>query len=286
MNGGFFVFTIHLKGVYVRMEKVSFIGAGSMAEAIIAGLVNKRVIATQQIYVTNKENEERLEQLEQAYNITGTTDKIKVVQDADVIVIATKPYDVVDALNDVKTYIKEDQLVISVVAGISTELIENTLEKKAPVIRTMPNTSAAIGYSATAITKGKFATDTHLSITEKLFEAIGTVSIVKEEKMHIVTALSGSGPAYVYYLVEAMEAVARAEGLDETIAKDLITQTIIGAGNMLKETNEQASTLRENVTSPNGTTAAGLATLRKYQFKEAIENCIKNAKQRSIELDE
>lgn len=268
------------------MEKISFIGAGSMAEAIIAGLINKRVIAAEQIYVTNKENEERLEQLEQTYDIKGSTDKVKVIQDAAVIVIATKPYDVVDAINDVKKYIKEDQLVISVVAGISTELIEKTLEKKAPVIRTMPNTSAAIGYSATALTKGKYATDEHISVAKQLFKAIGTVSIVEEEKMHIVTALSGSGPAYVYYLVEAMEAVAKAEGLDETIAKNLITQTIIGAGNMLKETNEQTSTLRENVTSPNGTTAAGLATLRKYKFKEAIKNCIKSAKQRSIELGE
>lgn len=268
------------------MEKISFIGAGSMAEAIIAGLINKHVITAQQIYVTNKENEERLDELKTVYNITGSTDKKATIQRADVIVIATKPYDVIDALNEVKDYIEEDQLVISVVAGISTTLIEDTLDKNAPVIRTMPNTSAAIGYSATAITKGKFATDEHLFLTEQLFEAIGTVSIVEEEKMHIVTALSGSGPAYVYYLVEAMEAVAKEEGLDENIAKELITQTIIGAGNMLKETNEQASTLRENVTSPNGTTAAGLETLRTYQFKEAVENCVKSAKNRSIELGE
>src|SRR5699024_11826435 len=117
----------------------------------------------------------------------------------------------------------------------------------------MPNTSAMIGYSATAIAKGTFATDEHLALTKKMFEAIGTVSIVEEDKMHAVTGISGSGPAYVYYLAEAMESAAEKEGLDKETAKELITQTIIGAGNMLKSRPESASTIRKNVTSPNGT---------------------------------
>lgn len=266
------------------MDKISFIGAGSMAEAIIAGLINKRVVNAEQIYVTNKENEARLNELKQAFNVVSLTDKEAVIKGADAVIIATKPYDVVDALHDIKDYIEEDQLVISVVAGISTNLIEQTLNKNVPVIRTMPNTSATIGYSATAMTKGTYATDDHVQIAKRLFEAIGTVSIIEEEKMHIVTALSGSGPAYIYYLVEAMQAVAKEEGLDENIAKELITQTVIGAGNMLQETNVKASTLRENVTSPNGTTEAGLNTLKKYNFKEAVQRCVKSAKRRSIEL--
>src|SRR5699024_5070807 len=119
---------------------------------------------------------------------------------------------------------------------------------------------------------------------KELFEAIGSVSVVEEEKMHIVTGISGSGPAYVYYLVEAMEKAALEEGLDEDTAKQLITQTIIGAGNMLKHAKDPVTILRENVTSPNGTTAAGIRTLSEYKFQEAVENCVKSATKRSIEL--
>ena len=268
------------------VKKVAFIGAGSMAEAIIAGMINKNVLESEQIFVANKENEARLEELKSKYNIKGNTNKEEVIQEADVIFFATKPYDMEHAILDTKKYIQAHQLVISVVAGVSTGFITDKLEKEVAVIRAMPNTSATIGYSATAITKGKFATDTHIALAKKLFEAIGAVSVVEEEKMHIVTGISGSGPAYVYYLVEALEKAALEEGLDEKTAKQLITQTIIGAGNMLKYAQEPVSVLRENVTSPNGTTAAGLRTLGEYNFQDAVVNCVKSATNRSRELGE
>lgn len=266
------------------VKKISFIGAGSMAEAIIEGIVNKQFVKSNQIFVSNKGNKERLQQLEEKYNITGNTNKEEVINDADIIVFATKPHDIESAILDVKPFIKENQLVISVIAGISTTFISSLIDKEVAVIRTMPNTSAAIGYSATAIAKGKFATDDNLKLAKQLFSSIGTVSVVEEEKMHIVTGISGSGPAYVYYLVEAMEKVAQEEGLDKKTAKELITQTIIGAGKMLKQSKEPAEILRENVTSPNGTTAAGIQTLSEYNFQEAVVNCVKSAKNRSIEL--
>lgn len=266
------------------VKKVSFIGAGSMAEAIIAGMVNKEFLQSKQIFVANKENKERLNELGEKYNIIGTTDKKSVIQNADIIIFATKPYDMESALLDVKDLITEDQLIISVVAGISTDFIADKIDKKVAVIRSMPNTSATIGHSATAITKGAFATDEHIQIAASLFQAIGTVSVVEEEQMHIVTALSGSGPAYIYYLVEAMEKAAAETGLDEAVAKQLITQTIIGAGEMLKHTKDPVTVLRENVTSPNGTTAAGLQTLGDYKFQEAVVNCVKSATKRSVEL--
>lgn len=266
------------------VNKVSFIGAGSMAEAIIAGMVNKKYVPSEQIYVANKENEARLNELKEKYNIIGHTNKEIVIQDANIIILATKPYDMEDVIIDVKEYIQPNQLIISVVAGISTEFIASHIGKDVAVIRAMPNTSATIGYSATAITKGEYATDEHIHIAEQLFQAIGTVSVVEEEEMHIVTGISGSGPAYVYYLVEAMEKAAIEEGLDKQTAKQLITQTIIGAGEMLKYSKEPVTILRENVTSPNGTTAAGIQTLGEYNFQEAVVNCVKNATKRSMEL--
>lgn len=266
------------------VKKVAFIGAGSMAEAIMAGMVNTNFLSSEQIFVTNKENEERLLELQSQYNIVATQDKVETMQDADVVIFATKPYDLESAIEDVKQYVTKDQLIISVIAGISTDFITSVLGQEIAVIRSMPNTSASIGYSATAITKGAYATDADIELARRLFEAIGTVSVVNEEQMHIVTGISGSGPAYVYYLVEAMERAAIDNGLDEKTAKQLITQTIIGAGHMLEKATIPVATLRENVTSPNGTTAAGLETLAKYHFSEAVETCVNNATKRSKEL--
>lgn len=266
------------------MRKISFIGAGSMSEAILSGIIRNQKVDEQHIYVTNKTNKDRLKRLEEAYGIKGCTNFVEVLQQANIIILATKPDDIEEVLKEGAPYINENQLIISVIAGISTNKIVECLEKKVPVVRTMPNTSATIGYSATAICKGKYATDTHLAQAKSLFTSIGTVSVVDEEDMHIVTGISGSGPAYIYYFVEAMEKVAKEEGLDEQIANELITQTIIGAGEMLKQGRESASTLRKRVTSPNGTTEAGIKTLEKYNFQEAIVQCVKSATNRSKEL--
>lgn len=266
------------------MKKIAFIGAGAMAEAVIAGLVNKQFVQSEQIFVTNKENETRLEEIKNKYGVSVSTNKESVLSDTEVVFIATKPYDIESALLDIKDYVKPNQLFISVVAGISTAFIAKTLDISVPIIRSMPNTSATIGLSATAIAKGKKATDHHVQIARDIFSAIGTVSVVEEEQMHIVTAISGSGPAYIYYLVEAMQEVAEAEGLSTEVAKQLINQTIVGAGAMLSQATEPVHQLRENVTSPNGTTAAGIDTLSNYQFQDAMKACVTSAKNRSIAL--
>lgn len=266
------------------VKKVAFIGAGSMAEAIMAGMVNTKFLSSEQIFVTNKENGDRLKELQSQYNIVATQDKVETMKDADIVIFATKPYDLESAIEDVKEFVTKDQLFISVIAGISTDFITSKIGQEVAVVRSMPNTSATIGYSATAITKGAFATDADITLARRLFEAIGTVSVVEEEQMHIVTGISGSGPAYIYYLVEAMEKAAIDNGLDVETAKQLITQTVIGAGHMLEKSTIPVANLRENVTSPNGTTAAGLETLENYDFSKAVETCVTNATKRSKEL--
>lgn len=145
-----------------------------------------------------------------------------------------KPKDVAEALTPFKEYIHHNLLIISLLAGVSTHSIRNLLEKDIPIIRAMPNTSAAILKSATAISPSKHATKEHIQTAIALFETIGLVSVVEEEDMHAVTALSGSGPAYIYYVVEAMEEAAKEIGLKEDVAKSLILQTMIGAAEMLK----------------------------------------------------
>jgi len=266
------------------INKISFIGAGSMSEAIIEGMIKNEFIKNDRIFVTNRKNEKRLNELKKKYQINGSLHKQDVIENANIIVLAIKPNDLKKAIDELKPYITKDQLIVSVLAGVSTTHIQQLIEQEIAIIRAMPNTSASIGQSATAITKGSFATIEDVELIKQMFQSIGTVTVVNEDDIHLVTGISGSGPAYIYYFVEAIEKVAKEEGLDEKVAKQLVTQTIIGAGKMLKQANLSAEQLRKNVTSPNGTTEAGLKTLSQYNFQEAIISCVKKAKERSIEL--
>jgi pyrroline-5-carboxylate reductase len=265
-------------------EQIVFIGCGSMAEAIIAGLLKKKLVEKHQIYVTNKQDKERLTYMKETYDIVASYDKENLLEIADVVVLAMKPKDVKESLIQLGPLIKEEQLVISVLAGTLTETIENMIEKEVPVIRTMPNTSAQIGHSTTAITGGKYAEAKHLAFSERLFQSIGFTRIVDEEDMHTVTAVSGSGPAFIYYFVEAMTKAALDAGMDQQTAHALITQTVIGAGKMLEESGESPTLLRKKITSQGGTTEAGLDALKTKDFENIIISCINEARNRSLEL--
>jgi pyrroline-5-carboxylate reductase len=265
-------------------NRIAFVGAGSMAEALISGMLTKKLLEQNQITATNRSNYERLQYLQQKYGINITKEKKELIENAEIVILAMKPKDVIDGLEQIAPYITEDHLLISVLAGVSTTTIEQYLQKRVPVVRAMPNTSAAIGKSATAIALGKFATITHLELTRKLFETVGIVTVVDEKDLHAVTGLSGSGPAYVYYLAEAFEKAADEIGLDKETAQTLIVQTLIGAAEMIKSTGKHPSLLRKEVTSPGGTTEAGISVLEKYRFQEGMVSCIKQATERSNEL--
>jgi pyrroline-5-carboxylate reductase len=266
-----------------NVKTIAFIGAGSMAEALIAGMT-KTLYKPEQIIVTNRSNKERLEYIQNTYHVRAETDKEKAVKEADIIILAMKPKDVVEGITSIAPAIGKHQLIISVLAGVATETIISLIEKNVAVVRAMPNTSAAIGQSATALALGRYANDKHLAIAKDLFRTVGAVTVVSEEDLHAVTALSGSGPAYIYYMVEAMEKAAQEIGLEQSIAKDLILQTIIGAAEMLKSSEKHPSTLRKEVTSPGGTTEAGIKVLEDYHYQEAMISCIKQATKRSQEL--
>ncbi|MGX1900915.1 pyrroline-5-carboxylate reductase ProI [Thermolongibacillus altinsuensis] len=266
-----------------KQHKIAFIGAGAMAEAMIAGMT-KTLYKPNQLIVTNRANKDRLSYLANTYGVRTETNKQQAVQEADIIILAMKPKDVANSMAEFVSSIREDHLIISVLAGVATDSIVELAKKRVPVVRAMPNTSAAIGKSATAISLGKFANEQHLAIAKSLFETVGLVTVVEEHHLHAVTALSGSGPAYVYYLVEAMEKAANEIGLESNVAKSLILQTIIGAAEMLKHSPKHPSVLRKEVTSPNGTTEAGIRVLEAYRYQEAMIACIKRAMERSIEL--
>jgi pyrroline-5-carboxylate reductase len=266
--------------------KIIFIGAGSMAEAIIAGGLSQQALAKDEVIVTNRSNHKRLEELEAKYGISSCRrDDLKnALQKVGVIVLAMKPKDAKEALEAIRPYVPSSALVISVLAGISISFIEETLEVPCSIARAMPNTSAAIGKSATGIVFNRRVTEQQKKYTLNLFSAIGLTAVVEENQIDAVTGLSGSGPAYIYYLVEAMEKAAIEIGLDAETAKPLIIQTLSGAAEMLATTGQKAEDLRKAVTSPGGTTEAGLRVLEERRMKEAVIDCIKAATAQSKKL--
>lgn len=265
------------------MKKIVFVGAGSMAEAIISGMVKEAVISPENIVVMNKADDERLLELQKKYKVSVICPEKKALGEADLVVLATKPQDIHQAMADIRSLLKEEAAILSVIAGISISTIEEDLGNR-PIARSMPNTSATIGKSATGIAFNEATNNALKEEISGLLKAIGLVQQVEEDALHAVTALSGSGPAYIYYLVEAFEEISVQQGLTKEVARSLTIQTLEGAAAMLKETQEEPAILRENVTSPNGTTAAGLQALTDGGFKELIASCIVAASERSRDL--
>ncbi len=255
-----------------------------MAEAVIGGLVRLQVVAPQQIIATNLSDQEKLNYLEQEYGIRTNSNRAEAVKEGDIIILAMKPKHVKDAIDAVQSMTNESQLFVSVLAGIPTSYIEDLLGHQAGVIRTMPNTSAKVGASATGICKGSYATNQQLNEVEQLFSAVGTVTVVTEDKLDAVTGIAGSGPAYFYYVVEAMELAAEQAGLSKEEAATLISQTIVGVGKRLQSTKKSSRELYQEVMSPNGTTEAGIKVLEERQTQEAVTDAITRAIERSKEL--
>ncbi|PTM56449.1 pyrroline-5-carboxylate reductase [Desmospora activa] len=263
-----------------------FIGAGSMAEAIIAGLIQKGKATPAEIAVINRQNNDRLKDLSRRYGVDYPLDKAEAVRRARTLILAVKPKDMDFALQQWGEIIRMDQRVISVAAGISTAWIEQRLGAKAAVIRAMPNTSSMIGCSATALCPGQYAVEKDLEEAKQTFDAIGYTVRVTEQDMDAVTGLSGSGPAYIYYVVEALEQAGISAGLSQPIARQLTLQTLVGAAHMLLETEEEPAELRRRISSPGGTTMAGLETLDSHQFHQTLVRAVHRATERSRELGE
>lgn len=268
----------------LRNVRIGFLGAGSIVEAMLDGIIKKELLPQDQILVTNRSNDEQLDKLSKRFGVQTTRDMDLLMKQSDILILAMKPKDSQEACLALREQISERHLVISLIAGVATELLTDWLNTSCPIIRTMPNTSSAVGLSATGISQGQFATKEHLALASKIFESIGAVYAVPEAELDIVTGLSGSGPAYIYYLVEAMEGAGAQAGLSPVMARQLTVQTLLGAAHMLIHTSEEPAVLRRKVTSPGGTTQAGLEVLEHYEVKQAISSAILRATERSREL--
>lgn len=266
------------------MKKIAIVGAGSMAEAFISGILENGLIDRKNVWVTNNSNEKRLAGLKERYGICSTYDLNTLFEDADIVMLAMKPKDADSAINIIHEHLTEQMLVVSVLAGVSMNTIERLARKSLSIARAMPNTSAAVGKSATAIAVNDRVTNDQLETTKKLFDTVGLAKFVEEEQLDAVTGLSGSGPAYIYYLIEAMENSAAEIGLEKEMAKELIVQTLIGAAEMVRNSSKSSEQLRLDVTSPGGTTEAGIRVLEEHAVQQAFISCIHAATAQSKKM--
>jgi pyrroline-5-carboxylate reductase len=260
---------------------IGFIGVGVMGSSIIKSLLMKS-ITSDQICIADK-SPEKLEQLKSQYQVE-VKEIAAIGKGCNVIFLAVKPQDLADVLNELKQTIQPETVVISIAAGKTIKFIEDQLQTNNPVIRAMPNTPAQIGKGISAIAAGVKVSGDELKIAIELFSTTGEVVVVTEDKIDAVTALSGSGPAYFFYFIEAMVKAGVELGLTDEIATKLAIETISGSAAMLKESNLDAATLRKNVTSPKGTTAAALEVFSNSDLENIILKAMSAAKNRAQEL--
>ena len=262
---------------------VGMIGAGNMAQALLHGIFEAGLLPPARCLVANRSSDERLARIARTWPVRTTRDKAVVLAEGDVIILAVKPGDMPVVLDEIAPYAASRHLVISVAAGIPIEMIERRLDA-VPVIRAMPNTSTVVRASATALAAGRHAGPDHVAIAQRLFESVGWVGVVPESLLDVVTAVSGSGPAYVYMLAEALASSGERAGLPRELAQVLVAQTILGAGKMLIETGDGPEVLRDRVTSPGGTTMAGLEALEQGGLRAAVDAAVTKAAHRAREL--
>ena len=263
------------------MTQLTFVGGGKMGEALIAGAL-RGDFAAGQIDVIEPDAQ-RAKTLTQLYGVKVSSDAATVAG-ADVVVLAVKPQVILQVCGELRDFIAPQALVVSIAAGITTASLEGALATGTSVVRVMPNTPAFVGEGMSVLSAGAHASQADLDAVRAIFEPVSRVLVVDESDQNAVTAISGSGPAYFFYLVEAMEAAGVELGLSAAIARELAVQTAVGASAMLSQTGEDPAVLRGNVTSPGGTTAAAISMLEQAQVRQAIGVAIKAAYQRSIEL--
>jgi pyrroline-5-carboxylate reductase len=271
----------------VKHLNICFLGSGSMAEAIVRGLLDRSQADPARITMTVRNNAARLVEMRERYGVRTAADeeaKRIAVSEADMLLLAVKPKDAAAAITQIKPYVLKKPLVISVVAGLTIRAIEQRMGMDISIVRTMPNTSSSIGLGATGVAFSSNCSEADKRRALTVFESIGEVAVVCEELLDTVTGVSGSGPAYFYYVMEAIIEAGIRGGLSPEDARRLTVETALGAAMMVKRTGEAPEELRRKVTSPNGTTQAAVEVLERYRCREAIAEAVLRAAERADEL--
>jgi len=264
-------------------ERIGFIGAGRMGEALIRGLISSGMRKAADITAYDVSSE-RLQEVAGTLGIGTARSNREVVGNADVVFLAVKPNTVPAVLEDVRGSVTPEHLIVSIAAGVTIESIESALQPKSRVIRVMPNTPCLVGETAAAFALGTAATAEDGELVRSILDAVGTSFAVEEKLLDAVTGLSGSGPAYIYIAIEAMADGGVRMGLPRDVALALAAQTALGAAKMVLETGQHPGALKDAVASPGGTTIAAIQTLEERGFRSALIAAVEAATRRSKEL--
>lgn len=262
--------------------KVALIGAGVMGETLLAGLLRSG-LSPDAVVAADRRDFRRAE-IEKRYGVVTKATNGEAAEAADTIVLVVKPQDVAEVLPEIRQHVRPGDLVVSLCAGVTTAQLEAGLPPGTPVVRVMPNTPAQVSEGMAAISAGTHASTDDLATATHLLSAVGKVITVPEKYQDAVTAISGSGPAYLFFVVEAMIDAGVMLGLPRDIATTLVVQTMYGSAKLLSESGEHPTVLRERVTSPGGTTAAALRQLEDHRVKAAFITAMEAARDRSAAL--
>ena len=265
----------------MQSNKVGFIGGGFMGEALLSGLIAGSFCKPEDITVTDV-RDERLKELRELYKVNTEPENSKVAAGSGVLVLAVKPQQMEDVLKEIADHVDQNAIVVSIAAGVTVSTIASQIKGK--IVRAMPNMCAQVGESATALCGAGDVRDNDLALVVKMFDCVGKSVVVSESLMDAVTGLSGSGPAYIYLVMEALIKAGTDAGLSAVQSRDLVLQTVKGAAKMADETGEEPEVLRKRIMSPQGTTVAALDVLDSHSARSAFELAVAAAVKRSKEL--
>ncbi|MCB9666928.1 MAG: pyrroline-5-carboxylate reductase [Myxococcales bacterium] len=268
----------------VSAHRIAFIGAGNMAQALIKGMISDGSYAACDITASDV-RQDLLDEVAGLLGIQTVSRNAEAVKEARCVVIAVKPARVRDVLREIAPHLPTGALIISIAAGIRIASLARHLPPNVPIVRAMPNTPALVGQGATGISAGPFASEADMAIALALFDSVGTTITVSEAGLDAVTALSGSGPGYVFRFIEVLIEAGVANGLSPESSRELVIQTVQGAVALLLHTKKSPEVLRAEVSSPGGTTLAGLDALHTHGFAEAVRHAVAAARQRALTLD-
>ena len=270
----------------LKNKKISLIGTGNMGEALLSGLISSGSSDPKNIICTDV-RENRLKSIQEKYGVHATADNIKAVEASEIIIYAVKPQIIASVLRETASCLDMSKLIISIAAGVPLVAIESCLNKELRLIRVMPNIAAFVKESASVIAAGGKATEEDIKLSLAIFDSMGKSIFLKENiLMDAITGLSGSGPAYIFLIVDAMADAGVKVGLSREDALFLSSQTVLGAAKLLIETKEHPGRLKDMVTSPGGTAIAGIHTLEKGGLRTTLINAVEVATKRSQELGE
>jgi pyrroline-5-carboxylate reductase len=265
--------------------KIGFIGAGNMAEALMKGIISAGIAAKDEV-IAGEVIKERREIIARDLNVKVTSDNVEVARSAQILLLAIKPQQMPTVLEELKPYLGPEHLIISIAAGIKISYIESRLNAGVRVVRVMPNQPCLVGASASAFALGKFARSEDKDFVLKVLKSVGLAMPVDEKLLDAVTGLSGSGPAFVYLVIEAMADGGVLSGLPRDIAVKLAAQTVLGAAKTVLETGIHPAAGKDMVASPAGTTIEGLRVLEEAGVRGAFIDAVEAATKRSTELGE